>query len=173
MLEQLPRPVDGSRTDPAVIGVYVDVAAAHDGDCVPTGEAVTVFEDRRDAERGRRFDDEASVVEDHPHASDDRRLLDQDGVVSDREEAVQDGRDGTPAGDAVSDGAGRRRKADMRVAYGALAVAMTRRTSPKISRERTPSSWNERSAGSSPGPVVTGRAPCVPWTGTLLRLGGL
>jgi hypothetical protein len=43
-----------------VIGVYVDVAAAHDGDYVPAGEAVTVFEDRRDAERGRRFDDQAS-----------------------------------------------------------------------------------------------------------------
>src|ERR1035441_5748377 len=101
--EQLSRPVDGRRTDPAVIGVYVDVAAAHDGGYVPAGEAVTVFEDRRDAERGRRFDDEASVVEEHPHAGDDRRLLDQDGVVSDQEEVVQDGRDGTPAGDAVSD----------------------------------------------------------------------
>jgi hypothetical protein len=84
--------VDGIRTDPAVIGVYVDVAAAHDGDYVPAGEAVTVFEDRRDAERGRRFDDEASVVEEHPHTGDDRRLLDQDGVVSDQEEVVQDGR---------------------------------------------------------------------------------
>ena len=71
---------------------------------MPAGEAVTVFEDRRDAERGRRFDDEASVVEEHPHAGDDRRLLDQDGVVGDQEEIVQDGRDGTPAGDAVSDG---------------------------------------------------------------------
>jgi hypothetical protein len=90
--------VDGSRTDPAVIGVCVDVAAAHDGDYVPAGEAVTVFEDRRDAERGRRFDDEASVVEEHPHTGDDRRLLDQDGVVSDQEEVVQDGRDGTLAG---------------------------------------------------------------------------
>jgi hypothetical protein len=99
--------VDGSRTDPAVIGVYVDVAAAHDGDYVSAGEAVTVFEDRRDAERGRRFGDEASVVEEHPHAGDDRRLLDQDGVVGDQEEVVQDGRDGTPAGDAVSDGVGR------------------------------------------------------------------
>ena len=59
------------------------------------GEAVTVFEDRRDAERGRRFGDEASVVEEHPHAGDDRRLGDQDGVVSDQEEVVQDGRDGT------------------------------------------------------------------------------
>jgi hypothetical protein len=97
----------GSRTDPAVIGVYVDVAAAHDGDYVLAGEAVTVFEDRRDAERGRRFDDEASVVEEHPHTGDDRRFLDQDGVVSDQEEVVQDGRDGTPAGDAVSDGVGR------------------------------------------------------------------
>jgi hypothetical protein len=44
------------------MGVYVDVAAAHDGDYVPTGEAVTVFEDRRDAERGRRLDNEADVV---------------------------------------------------------------------------------------------------------------
>src|SRR5260370_20499036 len=94
-------------TDPAVVGVWVDVAAAHDGDYVPAGEAVTVFEDRRDAERGRRFDDEASVVEEHPHAGDDRRLLDQNGVVSDQKEVVQDGQDGTPAGDAVSDGAGR------------------------------------------------------------------
>jgi hypothetical protein len=50
-----------------VIGAYVDVAAAHDGDYVPAGETVTVFEDRRDAERGRRFDDETSVVEEHPH----------------------------------------------------------------------------------------------------------
>ncbi len=84
-----------------VIGVNVDVAAAHDGDHVSAGEAVTVFEDRRDAERGRRFDDEASVVEEHPHTGDDRRLLDQDSVVRDQEEIVQDGRDGTPAGDAV------------------------------------------------------------------------
>ena len=55
-------------------------------------QAVTVFEDRGDAERGRRFDDEASVVEEHPHAGDDPRLLDQDGVVSEQEEVVQDGR---------------------------------------------------------------------------------
>jgi hypothetical protein len=73
---------------------------------VPAGETVTVFEDRRDAERGRRFDDEASVVEKHAHAVDDRRLLDQDRVVGHQEEVVQDGRDGTPAGHAVSDGAG-------------------------------------------------------------------
>lgn len=45
--------MDGSRTDPAVIGVYVDVAAAHDADDASAGEAVTVFEDRRDAERRR------------------------------------------------------------------------------------------------------------------------
>jgi hypothetical protein len=63
------------------------------GDYVPAGEAVTVFEDRRDAECGRRFD-EARVVEEHPHTGDDRRLLDQDGVVSDQEEVLQDGRDG-------------------------------------------------------------------------------
>ncbi len=94
--EQLSGPVDGSRTDPAVIGVYVDVAAAHDGDYVPAGEAVTVFQDRRDAERGRGFDDQASVVQEHPHAGDDRRPGDQDGVVGDQEEVVQDGRDGTP-----------------------------------------------------------------------------
>ena len=81
-----------------MIAVYVDVAAAHDGDYMPAGEAVTVFEDRGDAERGRRFDDEASLVEKHPQAGDDRRLLDQDGVVSDQEEVVQDGRDGSPAG---------------------------------------------------------------------------
>jgi hypothetical protein len=96
------RPVGGSRSEPAAIGVRVDVAAAHDGDHVPAGEAVTVFEDRRDAERGRRFDDQASVVKEHPQAGDDRGLLDQDGVVSDQEEVVQDGRDGTPAGNAVS-----------------------------------------------------------------------
>ena len=60
--------VNGSLTDPAVIGVYVDVAAAHDGDYVSAGEAVAVFEDRRDAERGRRFDDEAGVVQEHPQA---------------------------------------------------------------------------------------------------------
>jgi len=40
--------------------------------CRP-GEAVTVFEDRRDAERGRRLDDEASVVEQHPHTGDSMR----------------------------------------------------------------------------------------------------
>jgi hypothetical protein len=43
------------------------------------------------------------VVEEHPHTGSDRRLLDQDGVVSDQEEVVRDGRDGTPADDAVSD----------------------------------------------------------------------
>jgi len=32
--EQLSRPEDGSRADPAVIGIWVDVAAAHDGDDV-------------------------------------------------------------------------------------------------------------------------------------------
>jgi hypothetical protein len=76
--------VDGSCADPAVVGVYVDVAAAHDGDNVSASEAVAVFEDRRDAERGRRFGDEAGVVKEHPHTSDDRRLLDPDGVVSDQ-----------------------------------------------------------------------------------------
>ena len=91
----------------AVIGVHVDVAAAHDGDHVAAGEAVTVLEDGRDAERARRFDDEAGVLEEHPHTGDDRRLLDQDGVVGDQQEVVQDGRDGKPAGDAVSDGVGR------------------------------------------------------------------
>lgn len=85
----------GSRADPATVGVYVDVAAAHDGGDVSVSEAVTVFEDRRDAERGRRFDDETRVVEEHPQSGDDRRLLDQDGVVGDQEEVVQDGRDGT------------------------------------------------------------------------------
>jgi len=90
--------VVGSRTDPAVIAVYVDVAAAHDGDYMPAGEAVTVFEDRGDAERGRRFDDETGMVKEQPHTGDDRRLPDQDGVVSDQEEVVQDGRDGSPAG---------------------------------------------------------------------------
>jgi hypothetical protein len=59
-----------------VIGVYVDVAAAHDADNVSAGEAVTVFEDRRDAERGRRLDDEAGVLEEHPHTGYDRRLPD-------------------------------------------------------------------------------------------------
>lgn len=44
LLEQL--------TDPAVIRVQVDVAAAQDRDDVPAGEAVAVFQDRRDAERG-------------------------------------------------------------------------------------------------------------------------
>jgi hypothetical protein len=33
-----------------VIGVRVDVTAAHDGDYVPVGDAVGVFEDCRDAE---------------------------------------------------------------------------------------------------------------------------
>lgn len=77
-----------------MIGVHVDVAAAHDGRDMSAGEAVTVFEDGRDAERGGRFDDEARVVEEHPHTGDDRRLLDQDGVVGDQEEVVKDGRDG-------------------------------------------------------------------------------
>ena len=36
-LEHLSGPVGGSRTDPAVVGVWVDVAAAHDGDDVPAG----------------------------------------------------------------------------------------------------------------------------------------
>jgi MFS transporter, DHA1 family, inner membrane transport protein len=41
-----------SSADPAVVGGQVDVAAAHDGDHVPVGEPVAVFENRRDAERG-------------------------------------------------------------------------------------------------------------------------
>lgn len=69
-----------------MIGVYVDVAAAQDGDDVAAGEAVAVFEDRRDAERGRRFDDEAGVNQKHPHTGDDGCLLDQDGVVGDQQE---------------------------------------------------------------------------------------
>jgi hypothetical protein len=40
------------RADPAAEGVYVDVAAAHDRGYVPAGEAVAVFEGRRDAECG-------------------------------------------------------------------------------------------------------------------------
>src|SRR5215831_18934986 len=56
---------DGSRADPAAVGVHADVAAAHDGDDAPAGEAVAVFEDRRDAERGRGFDDKAGVIEEH------------------------------------------------------------------------------------------------------------
>jgi len=90
-----------------VIGVDVDVAAAHDGDDVPTDEAVAVFEDGRDAERGRRFDDQAGVVQEHPHPGDDRRLGDQDGVVGDQQEVGQDRRDRTPAGDTVGDGVSR------------------------------------------------------------------
>src|SRR3569833_187798 len=101
------RPLAASRADPAVIGVHVDIAAALDGDHVPAGEAVPILEDRRDAQSGRRFDDETGVVEEHPHSGDDRRLPDQDGVVGDQEEVVQDGRDGTPAGDTVGDGVGR------------------------------------------------------------------
>jgi hypothetical protein len=50
--EQLSGPADGSRAGPAVIGIYVDVAAADDGDHAPVGEAVTVFEDRRDHQLG-------------------------------------------------------------------------------------------------------------------------
>jgi hypothetical protein len=73
--EQLSEPADGGDTDPAVIGVYVDVATAHDRDDVSASDAVPVFEDRRDAERSRRFDDQASMVEEHPHTGDDRRLL--------------------------------------------------------------------------------------------------
>src|SRR5690348_14612083 len=63
---QLSRPAGGGRADPAVVGVYVDIAAAHDGDDMPAGETVAVFEDRRDAERGRRLDDQAGVAEEHP-----------------------------------------------------------------------------------------------------------
>ncbi|MBB6398266.1 hypothetical protein BKA00_005180 [Actinomadura coerulea] len=74
---------------------------------MPVGEAVSVFEHRRDAERGRRFDHETGAVEEQPHAGDDRLLLDQDGVVGDQEEVVQDVRDGTSSGDAVGDGVGR------------------------------------------------------------------
>jgi hypothetical protein len=50
-----------------VIGGCVDVAAAHDGGDVPAGEAAAVFQDSRDAERGRRFDDQAGVMQEHPH----------------------------------------------------------------------------------------------------------
>ena len=43
---------------------------------------------------------------------------DQDGVVSDQEEVVQDGRDGTPAGDAVRDGVSRAGGDDAALAPG-------------------------------------------------------
>jgi hypothetical protein len=97
----------GARADPAVIGVQVYVAAAHDGDDAPTGEAVAVFENRRDASRGRRLDNQASMAGVHPHPGDDRRLGDHDGVDGEQKEVIQDGRDGTSADDAVGDGAGR------------------------------------------------------------------
>lgn len=90
-----------------MIRVYVDVAAAHDGDYVAASEAVTVFEDGRDAERGRRFDHEASVLQKYPHTRDDRCFLDQDSVVTDQEEVVEDLRNWTPAGDSVCDGVSR------------------------------------------------------------------
>jgi hypothetical protein len=46
--------------------VYVDIAAAHDGDHAPAGEPVPVLEDRRDAERGRRSCHQAGVLEEQP-----------------------------------------------------------------------------------------------------------
>src|SRR6266487_5078757 len=59
--------------------------------------------------------------------------------------AASAGRNAAEAADPGERGLGRR------VAYGAVAVSMTRRTRSKVSRERMPSSWNARSAGSSPG----------------------
>jgi hypothetical protein len=38
------------RTDPAVVGVHVDVAAAEDRGHAAAGEAFTVFQDGRDTE---------------------------------------------------------------------------------------------------------------------------
>lgn len=93
------RPVDGSRIDPAAVGVHVYIAAADDGHHMSAREAVAVFEDGGDAQRGRRFDDEASVLQRYPHSGDDRCFLDQDGVVADQEEVVEDLRNWTPAGD--------------------------------------------------------------------------
>jgi hypothetical protein len=55
------------------MGVCIDMAAAHDGGYVSATEAVTVFKNRRDAERSRRFDDQASMVEQYPHTGDDGR----------------------------------------------------------------------------------------------------
>jgi hypothetical protein len=89
-----------------VVGVNGDVASAHDGDHVATGEAVAIFDDRRDAKRGRRFDDEASVVEEHSHAGDDQRRPDQRGVVSHYEQVLEDSRDWMAADDPISDGIG-------------------------------------------------------------------
>jgi hypothetical protein len=50
------------------VSVYVGIADACVGDDVSAGEAVTIFDDRRDAERGRQIYDGASVIERHPRA---------------------------------------------------------------------------------------------------------
>ncbi len=136
--------MDGGRTGPAVVGVWVDVAAAHDGGYVSAGEAVTVLEDRRDAERGRRIGGEAGVVEEHPHARDDRRFGDQEGVVSDQQEVPQDSRDGTSAGHAVGDGAGR-----------AGPVVTTRRWRQEYVIAGAPSGWTQITSTSAARALIT------------------
>ena len=97
----------GGREHPVPVAVYVDVAAAHDRDYMSAGEAGTVFKNRGDTQRGRRFNDQSSVVEQHPMPAMIECFLNQDGVISDQQQVVQDDRNGTAARDAVGDGGGR------------------------------------------------------------------
>lgn len=51
----------------ASMSMYVDLAAAHDGDHVSARVAMVVFEDGCDAEHGLRLDDGASLLGKHLH----------------------------------------------------------------------------------------------------------
>jgi hypothetical protein len=62
---------DATGTNPTATGVYVDVAAAPDGDHVSPREAVTVSRIAAMPSADDRFDDERGVVEDHPHTGGD------------------------------------------------------------------------------------------------------
>jgi hypothetical protein len=109
---------------------------------MPAGEAVPVFQDRRDAERGRRLDDEAGVLEEQPHAGDDRRLLDQDGVVGDQEEVVQDGREG-------------RRPATPSAMVSVESVVTTRRSRHDSVIAGAPSGWTQITSTSGAKAFIT------------------
>lgn len=62
------------RANPTSVGIHIDVVVTHDGDHLSASEAVAVLGDRREAECGRRLNDQTGVLEEPPHPSDDRGL---------------------------------------------------------------------------------------------------
>lgn len=86
--------------------MIVNVAATDDREHVPSEKPRAVFEDRGDAQRGRRFHDKTGVDEKQSHRGDDRSFPHQHRVIGDLEEVGQDGRNGTATRHTIRDGVG-------------------------------------------------------------------